>query len=93
MKCGCSIYSFLSSANLTYRGTDLSKYFRESLERRDNDRRLYLVELRRSDEKTHDKPSRFIILNDIPVRKNGFVQIQRSKSSGQKLRHETVLIE
>ena len=31
VKCGCSIYFFLNSANLTCRGTDISKYFRESL--------------------------------------------------------------
>ena len=33
---------FLNSANLIYRGTDISKYFRESLEIRDNESRLYL---------------------------------------------------
>ena len=30
VKCGCSIYFSLSSANLICRGTDISKYFRES---------------------------------------------------------------
>ena len=33
MKCGCSIYFFfLISANLICPGTDISKYFRESLD-------------------------------------------------------------
>ena len=31
----CSIYFFLNSANLISRGTDISKYFRESLGIRD----------------------------------------------------------
>ena len=31
LKCGCSKYFFLNSANLICRGTDISKYFRESL--------------------------------------------------------------
>ena len=39
-KCGCSNYVFLNSANLLCRGTDISKYFRESLEIRDNESRL-----------------------------------------------------
>ena len=44
VKCGRSIYSnyfFLSSANLICRGTDISKYFRESRGLRDNKSRLY----------------------------------------------------
>ena len=41
MKCGCSIYFILNSANLICRGTDISKYFRESFELRDNENRLY----------------------------------------------------
>ena len=43
VKCGCSIYVFLSSANLIYRGTDISKYVRESLGFRDNENRVYLL--------------------------------------------------
>ena len=42
VKCGCSIYFFLDSAILICRGTDISKYFRESLEIRDNESRLYI---------------------------------------------------
>ena len=41
VKCGCSIHLFLNSANLICRGTDISKYFRESLGIRDNESRLY----------------------------------------------------
>ena len=37
------IIFFLNSANLICRGTDISKYFRESLGIRDNESRLYLV--------------------------------------------------
>ena len=33
---------FLNSANLICRGTDISKYFRESLGIRDNESRLYI---------------------------------------------------
>ena len=40
VKCGCSIYFFLKSANLICRSTDISKYFRESLETLDNESRL-----------------------------------------------------
>ena len=39
VKCGCSNYFFLNSENLC-RGTDISKYFRESLGIRDNESRL-----------------------------------------------------
>ena len=43
VKCGCSIhFFFLNSANLICRGTDISKYFRESLGIRDNVSRLYI---------------------------------------------------
>ena len=42
VKCGCSNYFFLNSANLLCRGTDISKYFRESLGIRDNESRLYV---------------------------------------------------
>ena len=35
VKCGCSIYFFLNSVNLTCQGRDISKYFRESLRLRD----------------------------------------------------------
>ena len=42
VKCGCSIYFFLKSANLICRSTDISKYFRESLGVRDNESRLYI---------------------------------------------------
>ena len=41
VKCGCSNYFFLNSANLICRGTDVSKYFKESLCIRDNESRLY----------------------------------------------------
>ena len=41
VKCGCSIYFFLKSANLICRSTDISKYFRESFGIRDNESRLY----------------------------------------------------
>ena len=41
MKCGCSIYSFLNFANLICQGTDISKFFTESLALRDNESRLY----------------------------------------------------
>ena len=37
----CSISIFLSSANLIYRSTDISKCFRGSLQLRDNQSRLY----------------------------------------------------
>ena len=37
MKFGCSICTFLSSANLICRGTDISKCFRGSLRLRDNE--------------------------------------------------------
>ena len=36
VKCGHSIYFFLNSANLICRGTDISKYFRETLGLLDN---------------------------------------------------------
>ena len=42
VKCGCANYFFLNSAILIYRGTDISKYFRESLGIRDNESRLFL---------------------------------------------------
>ena len=42
VKCGCSNYFFLNSANLICRGTDISKYFRESLGIRHNESRLYI---------------------------------------------------
>ena len=38
---------FLNSANLICRGTDISKYFRESLGLRDNESRLYTLRIRR----------------------------------------------
>ena len=43
VKCGCSNYFFLNSANLICRGTDISKYFRESLGIRDNESQLYHI--------------------------------------------------
>ena len=43
VKCGCANYFILNSANLICRGTDISKYFRESLGIRDNESRLYLL--------------------------------------------------
>ena len=42
VKCDCSIYFFLNSANLICRSTEISKYFRESLGIRDNESRLYI---------------------------------------------------
>ena len=45
VKCGCSIYFFLNSAILICRGTDISKYFRESLGIRDNESQLYIWQL------------------------------------------------
>ena len=41
VKCGCSNYFFLNSANLICRGTDISQYFIESIGFRDNESRLY----------------------------------------------------
>ena len=43
-RCGCSIYFFLNWANLISRGTDISKYFREFLELRDNESQLYVID-------------------------------------------------
>ena len=43
LKYGCSIYFFLSSANLICQGTDIAKYFREPLGLRDNESRLYFT--------------------------------------------------
>ena len=42
VKCGCANYFFLNSANLICQGTDISKYFRQSLGIRDNKSRMYL---------------------------------------------------
>ena len=42
VKCGCSIYFFLSSANLFCRGMDISKYLRESIGLPYNENRLYM---------------------------------------------------
>ena len=42
VKCGCNCSNFFNSANLTCRGLDISKYFREFLGLRDNESRLYL---------------------------------------------------
>ena len=42
MKFGCAIYVFLNSENLTSRITDILKYFKGSLQLRDNKSRLYL---------------------------------------------------
>ena len=44
MKFGCAIGTciFLNSENLICRSTDISKYFRRSLQLRDNESRLYL---------------------------------------------------
>ena len=39
LKCSCSIYFVLNSANLICGGTDISKYFKKSLESRDNESR------------------------------------------------------
>ena len=43
VKCGCSIHFFLNLANLICRGTDISKYFRQSLGIRENEGRLYIT--------------------------------------------------
>ena len=40
-KCGCSIYFFLNSANVTCWGIDILKDYRESLGLQDNKSRLY----------------------------------------------------
>ena len=37
MKCGCSIYFFLNSANLICRDTDISKFYSEAIGLRDNE--------------------------------------------------------
>ena len=42
----CSIYFFLNSANMIGRGTDISKYFRQSLRLRENESRLYKHKIR-----------------------------------------------
>ena len=42
LKYGCSIYCFLTLSTLICRGTDISKYFSESLGIRDNESRLYI---------------------------------------------------
>ena len=44
MKCGCSIYYFFNSANLICRGTDISKYLKESLGLPDQESRLFLYD-------------------------------------------------
>ena len=41
VKCGCSNYFYLNSAIRICRGTDISKYLRESIGIRDNESRLY----------------------------------------------------
>ena len=41
VKCGCANYFFLNSANLICGGTDIWKYFGESLGIRDNESQLY----------------------------------------------------
>ena len=43
VKCGWSVYFFLNSANLTCRGTDISKYFSESLGLQDNESQLHIL--------------------------------------------------
>ena len=43
VKSGCSFYFLLNSANLICRGTDISKYFRESLGLQDNESQLYML--------------------------------------------------
>ena len=43
VKCGCSIYFFLKSANLICRSTDISKYFWEFFGVQDNESRLYYI--------------------------------------------------
>ena len=45
VKCGCSINFFLNSANQICRGTETSRYFRESLGLRDNESRLYFADI------------------------------------------------
>ena len=42
VKCGCSIYFFLTLSTLICRSTDISKCFSESLRIRDNGSRLYI---------------------------------------------------
>ena len=43
MKFGCAICNFLNSENLICRTTDISKCFRGSLQLRDNESRLYIM--------------------------------------------------
>ena len=43
VKCGCSNYFFLNSANLICRSTDISKYFRKSLGIRDNESTVFQI--------------------------------------------------
>ena len=45
VKCACSIYFFLNSANLICRVTDISNHFRESLGLRDGESRLAIPAL------------------------------------------------
>ena len=45
VKCGWLNYFFLNSANLLCWGTDISKYFRESLGIQENESRLYSIKL------------------------------------------------
>ena len=45
IKSGCSNYFFLNSENLICRGTAISKCFREALGIRDNESRLYIINI------------------------------------------------
>ena len=54
MKYSCSIDFILNSTYLIYRATDISKYFRESL---DNERRVYIGNFTTKNLKFSDKNS------------------------------------
>ena len=73
----CSIYFFLNSANLICRGTDISKYFRESLGPPDNESRLYISYIKKKKKKTLRKHAYSNILKSLPS-KNKNVQIKIS---------------
>ena len=51
MTFGCSIGIFLNSANLICRSTDISKCFRGSLRLRDNESRLYIIQVKHGNQR------------------------------------------
>ena len=62
VRCGCFFF-FLNSANLICRGTDISKYFIESLGIRDNKSQLYIT--LESNEHTHKTENGDTLLGQI----------------------------